>query len=57
MAFEAFNKEPEFLSHNFIDLSNDPLNMRLPSGEKHNEFTALEWPSKLLNKEAEFPIP
>ena len=27
-------KEPEILSHNFIELSEDPLNMRLPSGEK-----------------------
>ena len=46
-------KEPEILSHNFIELSQDPLNMRLPSGEKHTEVTAFEWPSKLFNKEPE----
>ena len=44
-------KEPEILSHNFIELSDDPLNMRFPSGEKHTERTAFEWPSKLFNKE------
>ena len=35
----AFNKEPELLSHNCMELLYDPLNMRIVSGEKKTEGT------------------
>ena len=46
-------KKSEILSHNLIELSFDPLNMRLPSGEKKTELTDLERPSNAFNKEPE----